>query len=149
MEVHLAIHTDGSCLRNPDGPGGWSVIVCKDGAIMDEVSGGHPRTTNNRMELTAAIQAARYAISAGAARLMLHSDSNYVIRGINEWLPGWRRKNFFNVKNPDLWMEMATLLDQMSEKGVKSEFKWVRGHNGDPMNERADKLAKREAVALK
>jgi ribonuclease HI len=133
----VEIWTDGGCRPNP-GPGGWAAIL-KYGEHVRELSGAEPATTNNRMELTAAIQ----ALSAlkRPARVRLHTDSQYVKEGITRWLPGWMRKGWRTasrepVKNVDLWQ---ALVAAMAPHEV--QWAWVRGHAGDPMNERADQLA--------
>jgi ribonuclease HI len=126
----VEIYTDGACKGNP-GPGGWGVLL-KSGATEKELYGGEPGTTNNRMELTAVIMALE-ALKR-PCHVILHADSQYVLKGITEWLAGWKAKGWRTaarqpVKNVDLWH--------------KIEWRWVRGHNGDPGNERADELANR------
>ncbi|QHS09061.1 ribonuclease HI [Sinimarinibacterium sp. NLF-5-8] len=131
------VYTDGACKGNP-GPGGWGVLIM-DGDKRTELFGGQADTTNNRMEMLAVIKALQ-SLPPGST-VKLHSDSAYVVRGISEWLPGWKRNHWTNakgqpVKNQDLWMELDAL-----QKKYKVEWKWVRGHNGDPGNEAADRLA--------
>lgn len=129
---HVEIYTDGACRGNP-GPGGWGAILVYKGREK-EMSGGENPTTNNRMELLAAIR----ALSAlkEPCKVTLTSDSVYLCDGAEKWLPGWRDRGFRKVKNPDLWMELDALL-------LKHDvtFVWVKGHNGHPYNERCDKLA--------
>ena len=125
----MLIYADGSCEGNP-GPGGWGVVI--DGHPMRELSGGQPDTTNNRMELTAAIEALR-ATEPGAC-VTVRSDSEYLVKTMNL---GWRR-----AKNQDLWKELDA---EVAKRDVG--FEWVRGHAGDPLNERADRLA-REAASV-
>ena len=133
----VAIWTDGGCKPNP-GPGGWGAILCCKGAER-ELSGAEPATTNNRMELTAAC-AALEALTR-PCQVTLHTDSEYVRNGITRWHTGWVRRNWRNaagdpVANMDLWRR---LLDAAARHQVA--WRWVRGHAGDPMNERADALA--------
>ena len=134
--------TDGACSGNP-GPGGWGVILRWRGHEK-ELSGGEPETTNNRMELMAAIQALETL--KRPARVRVHTDSTYVKDGITKWLSSWKRRGWKTadkkpVKNVDLWqrLEAAALRHDVS-------WHWVRGHSGHPENERADALA-REAIA--
>jgi ribonuclease HI len=131
--------TDGGCKPNP-GPGGWAAIL-RYGEVEKELSGAEPQTTNNRMELTAAC-AALEALTR-PCNVVLHTDSEYVRNGITRWHTGWVRRNWRNaagdpVANMDLWRR---LLDAAAKHEI--EWKWVRGHAGDPMNERADLLATR------
>ncbi len=139
----MDIYTDGSCLGNP-GPGGWGAIL-RDGEDR-ELSGGEPETTNNRMEMTAAILALEALDRPRSIRL--HTDSKYVMDGIKHWMPnwkrnGWRRANRKPVKNVDLWHR----LDAAIGRHDVSWF-WVKGHSGHPENERADALALAAAEAV-
>jgi len=135
----IEIYTDGACKGNP-GPGGWGVLL-KSGHIEKELFGGEPATTNNRMELMAVIQALQ-ALKR-PCQVTLWMDSQYVLKGITEWLPGWKAKGWLTaskqpVKNVELWKQ----LDQLVQGGGHTiDWRWVRGHNGDPGNERADRLA--------
>ncbi len=131
------IWTDGGCKPNP-GPGGWGAVLSYGGHVR-ELSGAEPATTNNRMELTAAA-AALESLKRPCA-VVLHTDSEYVRNGITRWHTGWVRRNWRNtagdpVANMDLWRR---LLDVAGKH--KIEWRWVRGHSGDTMNERADVLA--------
>jgi ribonuclease HI len=133
----VEIWTDGGCKPNP-GPGGWAAIM-RFGEHERELTGGDPQTTNNRMELTAA--AASLEALKRACKVILHTDSEYVRNGITRWTTGWVRRNWRNasgdpVKNMDLWRR---LLDAAAPHEI--EWRWVRGHAGDAMNERADRLA--------
>ena len=133
------IYTDGACKGNP-GPGGWGVLL-KSGETEKELFGGEPATTNNRMELMAVIRALE-ALKRPCA-VTLHVDSQYVLKGMTEWLAGWKAKGWRTaakqpVKNQELWQELDELVNR---KGHAIEWRWVRGHNGDPGNERADELA--------
>jgi ribonuclease HI len=129
--------TDGACRSNP-GPGGWGVVL-RSGGRERELMGGEPETTNNRMELTAAIRALESL--KRPCRVALYTDSTYVRDGITKWLPAWRARGWLTadrkpVKNQDLWTALAAL-DERHEV----EWHWVRGHAGHPENERADALA--------
>jgi ribonuclease HI len=133
----LIIHTDGACRGNP-GPGGWGALLEWDGT-RKELSGCEAATTNNRMELTAAIMGLAALKRASVATVQ--TDSQYVIKGITEWLPswkarGWRTADRKAVKNQDLWEK----LDQVAQIHTL-KWQWVRGHSGDPGNERVDELA--------
>jgi ribonuclease HI len=133
----VEIWTDGGCKPNP-GPGGWAAILRFRG-VERELSGAEAATTNNRMELTAATMA--LATLKRPCSVVLHTDSEYVRNGVTRWHAGWVRRNWRNaagdpVKNMDLWRR---LLDAAAAH--KIEWRWVRGHSGDPMNERADMLA--------
>lgn len=135
----IVIYTDGACKGNP-GPGGWGVLL-KSGATEKELHGGEASTTNNRMELTAVIRALE-ALKRPCA-VTLYLDSQYVLKGITEWLPGWKAKGWRTagktpVKNVDLWQRLDALVQ---EGGHHIDWRWVRGHNGDAGNERADALA--------
>jgi ribonuclease HI len=137
------IFTDGACSGNP-GPGGWGAILRYRGHER-ELSGYEPLTTNNRMELMAAI-AALDALKR-PSRVRLHTDSRYLRDGITTWIHDWKRRNWRTadkkpVKNIDLWQRLAAALEPH-----QVEFIWVRGHSGHPENERADALARAEIVA--
>lgn len=138
---HVIIYTDGACKGNP-GPGGWGVLL-RSGAVEKELFGGHPATTNNRMELQAVIEALR-ALKR-PCRVTLFLDSEYVRKGITEWLPGWKARGWRTaskqpVKNAELWQELDALVQS---GGHAIDWQWVKGHAGDPGNERADTLANR------
>jgi len=140
----VEIWTDGGCKPNP-GPGGWSAIL-KYGTTIRELSGAEPETTNNRMELTAAAQALE-ALKRPCT-IILHTDSQYLKDGITRWHTGWVRKNWRTasgdpVKNMDLWRR---ILDAAKPHSV--DWRWVRGHAGDTMNERADELATKARESL-
>ena len=135
----VTIYTDGACKGNP-GAGGWGAIL-KYGDAEKELWGGEPETTNNRMELMAAI-AALECLKRGS-NVILYTDSQYLRQGITEWIFGWKKKNWRSstgkpVKNVELWQR----LDKATEPH-KIEWRWVKGHSGDPGNERADQLANR------
>ncbi len=135
----IVIYTDGACSGNP-GPGGWGAILTF-GEHEKELYGGEKDTTNNRMELTAAIRALE-ALKR-PVEVTLYTDSQYLRKGITEWLAGWKRKNWMTaskqpVKNEDLWRELDA-----QARLHKVDWKWVKGHAGHPMNERADELARR------
>ncbi|MBW8457508.1 MAG: ribonuclease HI [Thiobacillus sp.] len=133
----IYIYSDGACKGNP-GPGGWGALLVTDGH-RKEICGGEANTTNNRMEMTAVIRALESLKRPSAVEV--HTDSQYVQKGISEWMAGWKRRNWRtadgkSVKNQDLWLQ----LDALSQLH-RIEWKWVRGHNGHPENERADELA--------
>ncbi len=135
----VEIYTDGGCEPNP-GVGGWAAVLrCGDRA--KELSGGAPDTTNNRMELTAAIEALKAL--RRPCRVVLHTDSQYLKNGVTQWMPAWRRRNWSRkggeLKNVDLWQELDGLT-----RAHEIEWKWVRGHAGHVFNERCDELAGRE-----
>ncbi|MFQ5983002.1 MAG: ribonuclease HI [Woeseiaceae bacterium] len=139
MTATVEIYTDGACSGNP-GPGGWGALLIA-GKHRKTLYGGEPETTNNRMELTAAIQALNAL--KGARRVILHTDSKYLKEGIERWLPnwkakGWKTSNRKPVKNQDLWRA----LDEAAGRHELT-WKWVRGHSGDAGNEQADALANR------
>ena len=135
----VEIYTDGACRGNP-GPGGWGAVLVYRGRER-ELSGGEPETTNNRMELMAAISALEALPEP--CRVTLTSDSTYLVKAIEEgWLASWRKKAFHKVKNPDLWMRLDPLLSRHDVT-----FVWVRGHDGHPYNERCDRLATAAADA--
>ena len=139
MSQTTEIYTDGACRGNP-GPGGWGVLFIA-GKHHKTMHGGDPQTTNNRMELTAAIEALN-ALKNGQ-RVVLHTDSKYVMDGVNEWLPNWKKRCWMTaskkpVKNKDLWQ----MLDEAVARH-KIDWRWVRGHDGNPGNEEADGLANR------
>lgn len=137
----VVIYTDGACSGNP-GPGGWGAIL-RYGDTEKELFGGEQETTNNRMELTAAIEA--LAALKRPCKVILYTDSTYVKDGITKWMAGWKARNWKTankkpVKNQDLWQALD---DQASQHDII--WKWVKGHAGDPGNERADALARQGA----
>ena len=138
----IEIFTDGACSGNP-GAGGWGAIL-RYGTIEKELSGGDNDTTNNRMELTAVIEALKALKKE--CEITIYTDSRYVMDGVQQWLPNWKRNDWRTtnkkspVKNIDLWQELDSLLGQH-----KINWRWVKGHNGHPENERVDKLARDEA----
>ena len=136
----ITLFSDGSALGNP-GPGGFGAIL-QYGSNERIISGGEVHTTNNRMELLGVIEGLRALKEP--CHVTVISDSSYVIRGINEWLEGWVKRNFAKVKNPDLWQEYIVVASPHKIEGV-----WVRGHNGHPENERCDIIAKEEAEKFK
>jgi ribonuclease HI len=138
---HIEIHTDGACKGNP-GPGGWGVLL-KSGHTEKELFGGELATTNNRMELTAVIEA--LAALKRPCQVSLYLDSEYVRKGITEWIHGWKARGWRTaskqpVKNVELWQRLDELV---ATAGHDIEWHWVRGHAGNPGNERADALANR------
>ena len=139
-EEPVVIYTDGACDPNP-GAGGWAAILSYKGCSK-EIAGGEPESTNNRMEMTAAIQALESL--KRRCTVIVHTDSEYLKRGITEWLPGWKRRGWLRgtgkVKNLDLWQELDALTHQHDV-----QWQWVPGHAGHLYNERCDELA-REAI---
>jgi ribonuclease HI len=141
----VVIYTDGACKGNP-GPGGWGAWL-RAGAHEKELWGGELMTTNNRMELTAVIEA--LSLLKQPSRVTVHTDSEYVKNGITTWIHGWKARGWTTsdrkpVKNVDLWQRLDTLSHQH-----QVDWRWVRGHAGDPGNERADQLANRGAAEVR
>ena len=135
----VEIWTDGACKGNP-GPGGWGALL-KMGAIEKTLHGGEPLTTNNRMEMLAVIEA--LGALKRPCKVLLHVDSQYVMKGMTEWIHGWKQRGWRTsdkkpVKNADLWQRME---EEVAKHTIT--WKWVKGHAGDPGNERADLLANR------
>ena len=144
MANTVEIYTDGACKGNP-GPGGWGVLL-RAGDHEKELFGGEAETTNNRMELTAVIRALQ-ALKR-RSRVRIHTDSQYVQKGVTEWLAGWKARGWRTagrqpVRNLDLWQELEPLLGQHD-----LSWHWIRGHSGHPENERADQLANRGAASV-
>jgi len=134
----IKIYTDGACKGNP-GPGGWGALIINN-TDKKEIYGGENETTNNRMELSAVIEALK-AIDDKACPLTIFTDSTYVLKGMSEWINGWKSNNWISsnkkpVKNKDLWV----ILDSLASL-YKIEWVWVKGHSGHPENDRADFLA--------
>ena len=132
----ITLYVDGACRGNP-GLGGWGAYIITEDA-EHKLCGGEPDTTNNRMELTAAIEGIKFC--PHESKLIIWTDSNYVKRGITEWITGWKKKNWKDVKNPDLWQS----LDQICQ-GRDISWNWIKGHAGHPGNEMADQLANQGA----
>jgi ribonuclease HI len=141
----LLIWADGSC-NNKTGIGGWGAVIrTNPHGKIKRLCGGYIHTTNNQMELLAVIHALEWVTELGKYDIQLFSDSQYVIKGINEWSVGWIRNGWrtatgLPVKNKDLWISLCALKPKH-----RIEFAWVRGHNGDEFNEEADKLAREGA----
>lgn len=140
----VTIYSDGACEGNP-GPGGWAVIL-RYGEIEKEFSGGEIATTNNRMELKAAIEGLQRLKES--CEVQFHTDSEYLRNGITAWIFGWKKKNWKKggkpIKNADLWQEL-----DRAASGHKVVWHWVRGHAGDPVNERCDRLAVAEIAKIR
>ena len=144
--MDIKIYTDGACIGNP-GPGGWAAVILVDNE-KKELFGGEKLTTNNRMELTAAIEALEYCDKEEGKQLSLnqiriYTDSNYLKEGITSWINTWEKNNWKtadkkNVKNVDLWKKLKEL-----SKSKQIEWCWIKGHSGDLMNDLADSLAKK------
>lgn len=140
----VIIYTDGGCDPNP-GIGGWgAVLVC--GKHTKELSGGDPDSTNNRMEMTAAISALE-ALKR-PCQVILSTDSEYLQKGVTEWMPSWKRRGWVRkggeIKNLDLWQRLDALIQCHTV-----QWRWVKGHAGDPMNERCDELATQAIARLR
>ena len=143
-DVEVEIFTDGACLDNP-GPGGWAALL-RYKSVEKHISGGEPDTTNNRMEMMAAIRALESL--RRTARVRLTTDSQYVKQGIETWVPrwianGWRTSDKKPVKNQDLWERLVA-----ATKAHQVEWHWTRGHSGHTENEQVDKLARDAALAI-
>ena len=140
----VEIFTDGACKGNP-GPGGWGAWL-KNGEHEKEICGGEPNTTNNRMELMAVIEA--LSALTRPCNVVLHTDSQYVQKGISEWIHGWKKRGWKTaskepVKNADLWQALDA-----AQARHQVEWRWVRGHSGHVGNERADQLANRGCASV-
>lgn len=136
--MSIKVYTDGACKGNP-GPGGWGVYIKFNNEEKD-LYGGNPETTNNQMEMQAALEALKYLKDKNEV-IELYTDSNYLRQGITEWIHKWKLNNWRTaakkqVANRDLWVEISDLNEKMNV-----EWNWVKGHAGDPGNERADQLA--------
>ena len=142
----VTIYTDGACLNNP-GPGGWgAVIICPEGSHREISGRGEEQTTNNRMEITAVIEALKALKEP--CEVTIYSDSTLVVRGMNEWIEGWSTKGWKTAKkkpvlNKHLWEELLE-----AQRGHRVSYVWVKGHAGDLMNERADSLANEAIVEM-
>ena len=144
--MEIKIYTDGACIGNP-GPGGWAAIILKENK-KKELFGGEKLTTNSRMELTAAIKALEHCAKQegnqpSLKQIKIFTDSNYVKEGMTVWIEKWEKNNWKtadkkNVKNVDLWKKLKELV-----KSNEVEWIWIKGHSNDPMNDLADKLAKK------
>jgi len=144
--MEIKIYTDGACAGNP-GPGGWAAVIILENK-KKELYGGEKLTTNNRMELTAAIKALEYCLTKEKKQsffdhIKIYTDSNYVKDGITTWINNWEKNNWKtadkkNVKNIDLWRQLKKLV-----KSEKVDWFWVKGHSDNPMNNLADELAKK------
>ena len=144
--MEIKIYTDGACTGNP-GPGGWAAVILLENK-KNQLFGGEKLTTNNRMELTAAIKALEYCYDQKGKQLSLkqitiYTDSTYVKEGITVWINNWEKNNWKtadkkNVKNVDLWKKLKELV-----KSKQIEWHWIKGHSEDPMNDLADELAKK------
>ena len=144
--MEIKIYTDGACVGNP-GPGGWSAIILEETG-KKELFGGEKLTTNNRMELTAAIKALEYCNKQegkqpSLKQIKIFTDSNYVKECMTVWIENWEKNNWKtadkkNVKNVDLWKQLKELV-----KSNQVEWNWIKGHSNDPMNDLADRLAKK------
>ena len=144
--MHIIIYTDGSSRGNP-GPGGWGSIILTNDEVI-EIGGRDNMTTNNRMELMATIKALKEIDDKYSKHktVEINTDSQYVKKGITEWIDGWIKNNWRtsakkDVLNKDLWQELKAEVDRLKDTGIKITFKYVAGHSGVPLNERADVIA--------
>ena len=144
----VVIYGDGACSGNP-GPGGWGSIVIYNNEVK-ELGGGHPQTTNNRMEMTAILEALSYCLSQAAnletKNIQIYTDSVYVIRGITQWIFGWKKRGWKNaaneaVSNQDIWIELDKTVNAVKKVGFEIKWSFVKGHAGIPGNERCDIIA--------
>jgi ribonuclease HI len=148
-----ALYSDGGCSGNP-GPGGWGYVIKEGAAPLVEASGGEALTTNNRMELKACIEGlkailAKEGFDASKALAVVYTDSQYVQKGMSEWIKGWKAKSWVTankepVKNAELWRELDELASRLT-----TVFRWVKGHAGNPLNERCDALTQMEIAKFK
>ena len=135
----VVLYTDGACRGNP-GPGGWGVLI-QSGTHTKELFGGEADTTNNKMELKAAIEGLN-ALNRSCS-IQLHTDSTYVLKGITEWMPNWKKRNWKTAaKKPVQNVELWQALDKAVQRH-EIDWQWVKGHSGNPGNEKADELANR------
>ncbi len=142
----IQIYCDGACMGNP-GPGGWGAVLLHSGDI-ESISGGEKCTTNNRMELTAAISALLHIKERAYGAIEIFSDSTYLVKGMTLWLRSWKQKRWNNgkVKNIDLWQQLDMATTRLTASNTPVKWSWVRGHSGHTYNEMADKLAKTAAL---
>ena len=143
--MSIKVYTDGACKGNP-GPGGWGVYI-QSNEDEKELYGGNPETTNNQMEMQAALEALKHLKDKDEV-IELYTDSNYLRQGITEWIHKWKKNNWRTaakkpVANRDLWIEISDLDEKMNV-----QWNWVKGHAGDPGNERADELANMGAESV-
>lgn len=151
----LRAYTDGSCLDNKNGLYcGWAFALVRGDEVLHEGSGGHPQGSNNVGEMAAVVDAlqylidnrTRYFILEAATQIEIVSDSQYVVKGMNEWIHKWKRNGWVShsgdaVKNESLWRKLDRLRNELESKGIEVTFKHIRGHRGDVFNERVDHLA--------
>jgi ribonuclease HI len=145
IKKEVIIHTDGACTGNP-GPGGWGAVL-QCGAQKKELSGGEIATTNNRMELQAAINA--LGALKFPCKVVIYTDSEYLRNGITSWIVGWKRRGWLTaakkpVKNVDLWKDL-----DLRASGHEIEWKWLKGHAGHPLNERCDALGREQVDKIR
>lgn len=141
----ITIYTDGGCSGNP-GPGGWAFAVSENGKLVTTSSGGDAQTTNNKMELTAVINALRYALDKGEREVTILTDSQYVKNGITQWIHSWKRNGWRTsskapVKNVEYWVQLDSLNSSLSVT-----WSWVKGHAGIEGNEECDRLVRMETA---
>ncbi len=143
MSDHISVYTDGSCLKNPGGNGGYAFLLVDESRDFSTLAKSffEPNTTNNRMELKAVIAAVRFLNSTSSGReFIIYSDSEYSVKGLNQWSKNWIKKNFKDVKNDDLWRELLSL------NFNNIELKWVKAHDVNKYNNFVDKIARQSAT---
>jgi len=150
VNTRIEIYTDGSSLGNP-GPGGWGTVVVNDNKIIYEIGGFDKDTTNNRMELQAAIEALKYIVREEVEDVTIHADSTYVLGGVTNWIFGWEKNGWRTSKkepvlNQDLWKE---LIGYVREFKGKINWQKVKGHSGHIYNDKADEIATTKAASQK
>lgn len=137
ISTPVRIYTDGSILKNPGGAGGWAMVVTQGMSVIELRSGAVEVSTNNRMELRAVIEAMKYFVEQHTAReIEIISDSEYVVKGVNEYMENWRKRNWRKVKNLDMWAQIDVLW-----MPHRMRISWIKGHAGHRFNELADELA--------
>lgn len=154
MEIRkLTVYTDGSCNKQKQGGYGYALVT--ENEVLEVSGGGEVNTTNNRMEMTAVIEPLKALLDEAKLsekglvflqEVEVISDSQYVVKGVTEWMPGWKKRGWKNsankvVENLDLWKEVNTLIQELGERNIRIRWSWVRGHNGDSGNEVVDKIA--------
>ena len=145
MQTKISVFTDGSSLGNP-GPGGYGAVLVFPEGKVEELGGYEAKTTNNRMEMMAALAALRYAVGAGVDEVEINTDSSYMLNGITKWVHGWQRSGWITstkqeVLNRDLWEALIEASAALVEQGARVSWNKVKGHDGEVLNERADHIA--------
>lgn len=152
----LYMYTDGSCLKNPDGPGGWAFILLNsENTLIHKGFNGVKSTSNNKMELTAIIKGFEYILNSfkDPRKIEIFSDSQYVVKGLNAWVSNWIKNNWVTssnteVLNKELWIQLNDLKNQLTQKGFMLKLSWVKAHSGNLYNEQVDVLANQAAKLI-